>query len=458
MATIITPELLQSELTLHDLILPETVWNVIAFELEQVQKTGRPFRNTLALTGTGGLGKAQPLDASVLTPHGFVAMKDLKIGDEIIDPEGEKSFIEGIFPRGKMDVYKISFSDGSSCEATMDHLWKARTDETTHGWQIMSTRQMFEHRMNNGKKRKKTIAIPLFRPKRHLEKTSSFKNNPKLGNRSLPVKYLRDIELIGNKTVQCIKVSAKSSLYITDGYTVTHNTSLGLAIARQLDMAKVIIVTNRPSKTEVREILSEIEDETMLLLDEIHGYAKQEWLLDVCYGARGLGRKVNFTVFGATTNRGQLPQTVFSRFPIKLFLTYTREEEALIADKVAERFSVTLSMSEKDTLLKAANGNPRTMETILGFWPVGEPEKAVEMAQLTPDGLDADCIALLDYLDSKRDAVGRETLSRVLEAPGGIADIETILSRRKLIEPTPRGLKITTRGTKRMRYRRDTGI
>jgi len=98
------------------------------------------------------------------------------------------------------------------------------------------------------------------------------------------------------------------------------------------------------------------------------------------------------------------------------------------------------------------------METILGFWPIGEPEKAVEMAQLTPDGLDADCLALLEYLDSKRDPVGRETLSRVLEAPGGIADIETILSRRKLIEPTPRGLKITTRGAKRMKYRRDTGI
>ena len=80
-------------------------------------------RPVLLFFGSFGNGKAQPLNAQVLTPTGFRTMGDLKIGDPVIDPEGQPSEVTGIFPQGVQDIYRVTFSDGSSCECTADHLW-----------------------------------------------------------------------------------------------------------------------------------------------------------------------------------------------------------------------------------------------------------------------------------------------------------------------------------------------
>jgi DNA polymerase III subunit gamma/tau len=78
----------------------------------------------MLLTGPRGSGKAQPLDSLVLTPFGFRPMSSLKIGDSVADPEGGYSEVVGIFPQGSQRVYRLTFSDGSSCESTLDHLWE----------------------------------------------------------------------------------------------------------------------------------------------------------------------------------------------------------------------------------------------------------------------------------------------------------------------------------------------
>lgn len=59
-----------------------------------------------------GLGKAQPLDSKVLTPIGWKRMGDLQIGDFIIDPDGGKSCITGIYPQGIKDIYQVKTVDG----------------------------------------------------------------------------------------------------------------------------------------------------------------------------------------------------------------------------------------------------------------------------------------------------------------------------------------------------------
>lgn len=93
------------------------------------QRVGIAWLHTIKkglIADSVGTGKAQALDAQVLTPNGFISMGDLCLGDEVIDPEGDKSFISGIFPQGEQDLYKINFADGSSSESTLDHLWKVR--------------------------------------------------------------------------------------------------------------------------------------------------------------------------------------------------------------------------------------------------------------------------------------------------------------------------------------------
>lgn len=241
-------------------------------------------------------------------------------------------------------------------------------------------------------------------------------------------------------------------------------TTLMLAIARQIAATRVVLVASKPTAKEVELIKEAIIDGCVLMLDEVHDYANQAWLLDTTYGARGLirdGKRIDFTVFAATTNRGALPQTLFSRFPIKLNLRYSREEVVQILDQVAKRFSVDLDDDGRKVLYNAANGNPRTAETVLGFWGCGDPREAVKMAQLEPDGLDHDCLRLLAYLEehrSQRKAFGRNTLAKALESPGGIADIEAILIRRRYIIHTPQGLEISSNGVKRVqRYMQEVG-
>ncbi|MCK5611892.1 hypothetical protein KAR91_59025, partial [Candidatus Pacearchaeota archaeon] len=68
-------------------------------------------------------GKAQPLDAIIYTPTGPTTMGGLAIGDEVCGVNG-RTTVQGIYPQGSIDTYKISFADGSSTEASGEHLWR----------------------------------------------------------------------------------------------------------------------------------------------------------------------------------------------------------------------------------------------------------------------------------------------------------------------------------------------
>ncbi|MBW8798535.1 MAG: DEAD/DEAH box helicase [Streptomyces sp.] len=97
------------------------------------------------LQGEVGSGKAQPLDSLVLTPAGFRRMGDLNVGDEVIVPQGEIALIDGVFPQGERDVWRLVLSDGSSVECDDEHLWIVGTSCGWHRGQapkVMTTREI----------------------------------------------------------------------------------------------------------------------------------------------------------------------------------------------------------------------------------------------------------------------------------------------------------------------------
>jgi ATP-dependent DNA helicase RecG len=107
---------------LHTLPFPLTgaqqrAWAEIAADLR------RPHPMHRLLQGDVGSGKAQPLDAGVLTPHGYVPMGDIHVGDRVINPSGEPSTVMGVFPQGVRHVCRVHFSDGTYVRADTDHLW-----------------------------------------------------------------------------------------------------------------------------------------------------------------------------------------------------------------------------------------------------------------------------------------------------------------------------------------------
>jgi len=73
------------------------------------------------------VGKFQPLRAKILTPKGWSKMGEIKENDFVIGSDGKPTKVNGVFPQGKQDVYTLTFDDGTTVEAGLDHLWTVRT-------------------------------------------------------------------------------------------------------------------------------------------------------------------------------------------------------------------------------------------------------------------------------------------------------------------------------------------
>jgi replicative DNA helicase len=84
------------------------------------------------LAARPSMGKAQPEDAPVLTPTGWTTMGNVKTGDAVASLDGQPSTVTGVFPQGTKQIYKISFSDGRTAEATDEHLWRIHF----RGWEV----------------------------------------------------------------------------------------------------------------------------------------------------------------------------------------------------------------------------------------------------------------------------------------------------------------------------------
>lgn len=79
---------------------------------------------TILIKAPNGKGKAQPLEEPVLTANGWKKMGELTLNDKVINPvTGKPIKLLGIYDRGLLDTYKITFSDGSCTECAGDHLW-----------------------------------------------------------------------------------------------------------------------------------------------------------------------------------------------------------------------------------------------------------------------------------------------------------------------------------------------
>lgn len=97
------------------------------------------------LQGEVGSGKAQPLDSLVLTPQGYKPMGDIRQGDEVVVPEGEVAVVDGVFPQGVRDVWRLVLSDGTAVECDDEHLWIVGTScawDRGQAPEVMTTREI----------------------------------------------------------------------------------------------------------------------------------------------------------------------------------------------------------------------------------------------------------------------------------------------------------------------------
>jgi len=102
---------------------------------------GAKTRQLAMFIGKSGTGKAQPLDAKVLTPTGWRLMGALQPGDQVIDPTtGDPVAIQSIHPQGEREIYRVHMSDGASTECDLDHLWHVK--DSNNKWRTRTLREI----------------------------------------------------------------------------------------------------------------------------------------------------------------------------------------------------------------------------------------------------------------------------------------------------------------------------
>lgn len=95
----------------------------------------------IIVAGRPSMGKAQPLDAKVLTSGGFIRMGDINVGDQLASIDGDDSVVTGIFKQGVIPQFRITLNDGRSTLCSENHLWRV----TYRDWdkpRIIETREV----------------------------------------------------------------------------------------------------------------------------------------------------------------------------------------------------------------------------------------------------------------------------------------------------------------------------
>jgi len=143
-----------------------------AEELHEIAKTlGRKKKNNVIMVGDAGVGKAQPLDAKIKTPDGWITMGDIRIGDVVTTASGKDSKVTGVYPQGKKDIYMFELSDGRTVESCDEHLWKVWSqykgkkrkspggyNYKEFSWEILSTKDIRKKKETN---KNYTFKLPL---------------------------------------------------------------------------------------------------------------------------------------------------------------------------------------------------------------------------------------------------------------------------------------------------------
>lgn len=101
------------------------------------------------IVGGTGTGKALALSTSIPTPNGMTTMGALKVGDKVLDENGQPTTVVGYFPQPLNQCYEITFSDGTKVIADEDHNWFTSTRQVRRAW----SRQETDPKMINAKRK-----------------------------------------------------------------------------------------------------------------------------------------------------------------------------------------------------------------------------------------------------------------------------------------------------------------
>lgn len=165
--------------------------------------------------GSAGGGKALDLDTVIPTPSGWSTMREISVGDSVLDEVGDECQVLAVseIMVGR-PCYRVLFSDSSVIVADAEHLWLTQDDIERAGSAAGSLRTT------------KEIAGSV--------ETFDGRLNHSIRCVSRLV-YVESVEPVTSRPVKCIQVSSKSRLYLAgEAMIPTHNSDLliGAALTR----------------------------------------------------------------------------------------------------------------------------------------------------------------------------------------------------------------------------------
>jgi hypothetical protein len=116
-----------------------------------------------------GLGKGSPSWVKILTPTGWTTYGDVQVGDQVVGSDGRPTSVIGVYPRGQLDVFTVTMSDGSSVVVDGDHLWSVQTKNQRFKddfARTLSTREIMEQDLcrSYGGVKENMNFIPMVKP------------------------------------------------------------------------------------------------------------------------------------------------------------------------------------------------------------------------------------------------------------------------------------------------------
>lgn len=278
---------------------------------------------------------------------------------------------------------------------------------------------------------------------------------------------------------------ALDHILLASGYPGVGKTTMARLIAKTLGPEVSIYEMVPPFNIQTLvEAVLKLRDRDILFIDEIHklsdgGQRGAEILLKIMEDRTAYmpdGRVIplaQFTVIGATTDKGKLPETVVTRFKggEPFFQPYSWVELSRIAIQFAARHDSLHVVDDRLAvdIAAASRATPRIIENMvlaardmtLAFGRPPLTQELLTFLEVEPDGLTRTHIhyitAMRQYFAREAPRgegiefiVGEAAIQQILrETKTGIQRVEAFLVERGLIDRTPRGRRLTERGIAR---------
>jgi replicative DNA helicase len=257
-----------------------------------------------------GAGKGSPQDTSVPTPSGMRRWGDLVEGDYVFGSDGKPTKVVGIYDRGVLPTYRVTFSDDSFLDTDGDHIWTVMYRYGKHReWATkeITTAELAASDLRLGAEYRFTIPMcsPVEYPERDLSiepytlgalianghlKRSAVLTTPDL---AVVTRIRQHHDVTEHKTPQgacsryCVRGLMKDlrrlGLTVLSGDKFIPNEYLEASVDQRVALLQGLMDGDGSARAERRSVLyftssRRLADDVVRLVTSLGGTAKQSWL------------------------------------------------------------------------------------------------------------------------------------------------------------------------------------